>query len=51
MNSTATLKISNKPAPIKPPSQERGKKSAYVDTNFRDEPATDPEAGSIQLTK
>jgi hypothetical protein len=36
---------------ISPLIKERGKTSVYVNTSFKDEQATDPEAGSIQLTK
>jgi len=51
MKSEATLTTSGEPAPIKPPDKERGKVSGYADTNFKDDLAADPEAGSLQLTK
>jgi hypothetical protein len=51
MKSKATLTTSGEPAPIKTPAKERGKASGYADTNFKDDLATDPEAGSLQLMK
>jgi hypothetical protein len=42
------LGISNKSATISPPIQEREKASVYVGTSFKEELATNPEAGNNQ---